>query len=69
VKAAALSLASRVGASAVTAHNEEANRGIRSVNEALGMKPDVGYWSLTRPLSGPRRDLNLDHGPGPSAEV
>jgi GNAT superfamily N-acetyltransferase len=63
VKAAALSLASRAGVSAVTAHNEEANRGIRSVNEALGMKPDVGYWSLSRPQR-PGPGLNLDHSPG-----
>lgn len=50
VKTAALCLAWRAGAPAVVTHNREANSAIRSLNESLGMKPDVGYWAMTRPL-------------------
>jgi GNAT superfamily N-acetyltransferase len=53
VKAAGLLVARWAGASAVKTHNEAGNREIRSVNEALGMKPDVGYWALSLPLAVP----------------
>jgi ribosomal protein S18 acetylase RimI-like enzyme/GNAT superfamily N-acetyltransferase len=50
VKTAALHLAFQVGAPAVTTHNNESNSPILSLNAKLGMKRDVGYWAMTRPL-------------------
>jgi GNAT superfamily N-acetyltransferase len=52
LKTAALVAAHRGGASAVTTHNGEGNRKMRSLNEALAMKPDLGYWALSRHLTG-----------------
>lgn len=51
VKAVSLLHAGRAGVDAVTTHNDESNSPIIRANEALGMRPDVGYWSLSRDLS------------------
>jgi RimJ/RimL family protein N-acetyltransferase len=50
VKTAALHLACHAGAPAVTTHNGESNFPILAVNQALGMRPHVGYWAMTLPL-------------------
>lgn len=50
VKTAALCFARQAGAPAVTTHNRESNFPILSLNESLDMKPDLGYWAMTRPL-------------------
>jgi GNAT superfamily N-acetyltransferase len=52
VKAASLSGAHAAGAQSVTTHNDESNTPIIRANQALGMVPDVGYWSLSRPVKG-----------------
>jgi mycothiol synthase len=52
VKAASLLSAHRAGALSVTTHNDESNTPIIRANKALGMVPDVGYWSLSRPVKG-----------------
>ncbi|MEH1164281.1 GNAT family N-acetyltransferase [Micromonospora sp. CPCC 205539] len=49
LKAAALLAAYDSGASAVTTHNDDGNEPILRANRAFGMRPSVGYWSLTRP--------------------
>ncbi|MFC3505280.1 GNAT family N-acetyltransferase [Micromonospora krabiensis] len=48
LKAAALWAAYRAGATAVTTHNDDTNEPILRANRAFGMRPSVGYWSLTR---------------------
>ncbi|WP_440065735.1 GNAT family N-acetyltransferase [Streptosporangium sp. OZ121] len=50
VKAGSLLYAQRTGAESVTTHNDESNTPIIRANKALGMVPDVGYWSLLRDL-------------------
>ncbi|MEU8378402.1 GNAT family N-acetyltransferase [Streptosporangium sp. NPDC048865] len=50
VKAASLLYAQRTGAESVITHNDESNTPIIRANKALGMVPDVGYWSLLRDL-------------------
>jgi RimJ/RimL family protein N-acetyltransferase len=52
VKVASLLTAHRAGAQSVTTHNDESNTAIIRANKALGMVPDVGYWSLSRPVKG-----------------
>jgi GNAT superfamily N-acetyltransferase len=52
VKAASLLSAHRSGVKSVTTHNDESNTPIIRANKALGMVPDVGYWSLSRPVKG-----------------
>ncbi|MFF2524863.1 GNAT family N-acetyltransferase [Streptomyces liangshanensis] len=53
VKAASLLYACRAGVESVTTHNDESNTPIIRANTALGMVPDVGYWTLTRPPGAP----------------
>jgi mycothiol synthase len=52
LKTVALSIAAVAGASAMTTHNDDVNQPIQRLNKALGMTRSVGYWGLTRPLSG-----------------
>ncbi len=50
VKTASLLHAHRSGAERLTTHNDSSNTAIIRANKALGMVPDVGYWSFTREL-------------------
>jgi predicted N-acetyltransferase YhbS len=50
VKTASLLHAHRAGAERLTTHNDRSNLAIIRANKALGMLPDVGYWSFTRDL-------------------
>ncbi|WP_446038303.1 GNAT family N-acetyltransferase [Streptomyces sp. SID1121] len=52
VKAASLLYACRAGVESVTAQNDESNEHIIRANRALGMVPDVGYWTLVRRVPG-----------------
>jgi GNAT superfamily N-acetyltransferase len=50
LKVAALSIACREGAAAVTTHNDDRNSPIQRLNKAIGMAGSIGYWGMVKKL-------------------